>query len=303
MLQLAENLRKQRRQNDMTQEEVAEMLSVSPQSVSKWERGETLPDITMLPALSHLFQVSVDALLGMDSLQRAQAQNALHGTVHDAMRAGDYAAAADALADALRSFPNDEGFLSELAMTLALEGGPERLDRAVAMCEGILSGRINEKVRHTARAALSLIHMKAGDSGKAIGVASHLPHTRESREVILAELKKNPSQDDIDAYLRFIALGEEDAQSAIAIEFGLELAATFHASHLREQIEALRKEVSSRRLPTVHIRDLASLAPRQLTVRRYADVLLDATYADVAAVEADIMEALRNAVLRSATRT
>ena len=54
MLYIAENLRKLRKEKNLTQEVVAEMLGVSAQSVNKWERGDTLPDITLLPALANL---------------------------------------------------------------------------------------------------------------------------------------------------------------------------------------------------------------------------------------------------------
>ena len=63
MIYLAENLRNFRKRMGMTQEEVAEAVFVAPQSVSKWERGETTPDIELLPALARLFETSTDALL------------------------------------------------------------------------------------------------------------------------------------------------------------------------------------------------------------------------------------------------
>ena len=60
MLHLAENLRKYRLEKDLTQEDVADYLNITPQSVSKWERGETYPDITLLPALANILeQVSI----------------------------------------------------------------------------------------------------------------------------------------------------------------------------------------------------------------------------------------------------
>ena len=47
----------------MTQRELAEHLSVSDKTVSKWERGESLPDVTLLPPLAEALGVSVDTLL------------------------------------------------------------------------------------------------------------------------------------------------------------------------------------------------------------------------------------------------
>ena len=50
----------------MTQKEVAERLCVSPQAVSKWERGNGCPDVSLLPVLSDLFGVAVERLLQGD---------------------------------------------------------------------------------------------------------------------------------------------------------------------------------------------------------------------------------------------
>ena len=55
-----ENLKKFRLAKNMTQENVAEKLSVNSQTVSRWECGTTLPDVLMLPALAKLYGVTVD---------------------------------------------------------------------------------------------------------------------------------------------------------------------------------------------------------------------------------------------------
>ena len=55
-----------RKEQNMTQRDVAERLSVSPQAVSKWERGNGCPDAGLLPGLSGLFGVSVERLLEGD---------------------------------------------------------------------------------------------------------------------------------------------------------------------------------------------------------------------------------------------
>ncbi len=57
-LMIGEKLKKLRRHRDLTQEEVATHLGISYQAISKWERGDGYPDITMLPALANYFAVS-----------------------------------------------------------------------------------------------------------------------------------------------------------------------------------------------------------------------------------------------------
>ena len=52
-----------RRQKGLKQEDMAEALSVSPQAVSKWENDMNCPDISLLPALAKLLEISVDELL------------------------------------------------------------------------------------------------------------------------------------------------------------------------------------------------------------------------------------------------
>lgn len=65
-LYLAENLKKFRMESHFTQEALANQLGVSFQAVSKWERGDSYPDITLLPVIACLFGKSIDELLGFN---------------------------------------------------------------------------------------------------------------------------------------------------------------------------------------------------------------------------------------------
>lgn len=58
----ADNLRRLRLEKGFTQEKLAEKLGVAPQSVSRWECGTTLPDVTLLPAIARVYGITIDDL-------------------------------------------------------------------------------------------------------------------------------------------------------------------------------------------------------------------------------------------------
>jgi len=58
------NIYKYRKQNGLTQLQLADYLGVSSQAVSKWEQGSSAPDISLLPELSKIFGVSINELFG-----------------------------------------------------------------------------------------------------------------------------------------------------------------------------------------------------------------------------------------------
>ncbi|MBR6562331.1 MAG: helix-turn-helix domain-containing protein [Clostridia bacterium] len=63
-IRLSENIKKLREQKGVTQGELAEKLSVTPQSVSRWEKGQAMPDIEKLPQIACYFGVTIDFLMG-----------------------------------------------------------------------------------------------------------------------------------------------------------------------------------------------------------------------------------------------
>ena len=69
---IGKNIRKLRKERNLTQEELAELLGVTSQAVSKWERDEGYPDISMLPVIANFFGVSVDTLIGNDVITKEE---------------------------------------------------------------------------------------------------------------------------------------------------------------------------------------------------------------------------------------
>lgn len=66
-ISIGENIKTMRRKCGFTQEELAAMLGVTPQAVSKWENGNGTPDISQLVPLSQIFGITTDTLLGVVS--------------------------------------------------------------------------------------------------------------------------------------------------------------------------------------------------------------------------------------------
>lgn len=64
-IELANKLAELRKQKGLSQEELADKLNVSRQTISKWERGEASPDTDNLVELAKLYEISLDKLLGL----------------------------------------------------------------------------------------------------------------------------------------------------------------------------------------------------------------------------------------------
>lgn len=205
MLYLSENLKKYRALKNLTQEDVAEYLGITPQSVSKWERQESYPDITFLPALASIFETSIDLLLGMDTIRAEQTQHNIHKTASDFQKSGDYVSAEKIYRDALLIYPSNAGMILGLGGALALQGKSEEaitlMERGLPLCE-------SEKQRATTRAALCFLYLKCGRNDKAEKLASQLPHARESREAIQPLIAQKIDDSEIEKNIRTILLGE-----------------------------------------------------------------------------------------------
>lgn len=65
-VRFGQRLRRCRKEKGFSQEEVAERISVSTQAISKWEKGEVLPDLFHFQILSQFYRVSADSLLELD---------------------------------------------------------------------------------------------------------------------------------------------------------------------------------------------------------------------------------------------
>ena len=106
MKSIGETIRTLRRERDITQESLAAMLGVTSQSVSQWENGRTLPDISLLAPLAHIFDVSADVILGIDIDSKHAQIDALYNEAYAVAASGDHVCAIAMTDAALARYPS-----------------------------------------------------------------------------------------------------------------------------------------------------------------------------------------------------
>ena len=67
-LYIGKTIKRLRKEKEITQEEFAEVLGVSCQSVSRWENNLCYPDIELIPIIASFFSISTDKLMGIDEI-------------------------------------------------------------------------------------------------------------------------------------------------------------------------------------------------------------------------------------------
>ena len=99
----------------MTQEKLAEILSISPQAVSRWENDAAMPDISLLLPIANLFSVTTDQLLGADSYQREQRKKEYDDAFCDYWRREDKEENYRIALRAVAEYPGNTEYLEWLA--------------------------------------------------------------------------------------------------------------------------------------------------------------------------------------------
>lgn len=192
IITIGESIKRLRKMKEMTQEELALSLGISFQAISKWEKGETYPDITMLPALSNFFEVTVDELIGMNQIGKQEDLSQIFTTIHILEAENKYEEAIQLIRNALKTYPNNYSLMSELALALSFSNENTKAtnsmkEEAIELSERVLANSTNEKVKSTTKVNLCFLYNDIGNNRKAQNLVRTLPHIWESREMMLME--------------------------------------------------------------------------------------------------------------------
>ncbi|MBQ8370348.1 MAG: helix-turn-helix transcriptional regulator [Clostridia bacterium] len=183
-------IRRLRKEKDLTQEELAQLLNVSNQAVSKWECGDGMPDISQVVPLANVFGVTTDVLFGMSGTDGSEEAYRIVREAEALEEYGNtptYLAAYDKMLEGLKKYPNNLILLNNcvgLGQALCLpENGwiyaPERADEIAAETERqakrILMYSKNASDVMRAHQILVFLYSSRGEFDKAEAEADSFP--------------------------------------------------------------------------------------------------------------------------------
>ncbi len=169
-------IKKLRRDRNITQEQLAEMLGVSTNAVSQWECDKTAPDISHLPILANIFEVSADILLEIDiAKSKKQAEikefTAKYAELHSQ---GKTAERLELSRSMQKKYPNDETVCYYLMRALQNGYIDECFDEIVMLGEQLLESA-NMEYKMGAIRGLCFTYLHKDDRVKALRYANMMP--------------------------------------------------------------------------------------------------------------------------------
>lgn len=163
----AENIKNLRRKSDFTQEKLADYLGVSAQTVSKWERSETYPDIELLPAIANHFGVTIDELLGNDRIRIDSEIDELIEKIRETARIGYEDEALKLSRDGYQKYPYNHKMMARYGKDLMLysegEAWKAALPEAEKIAKILLEDSTDDNIRYD---ALEILHSVYGNDSE-----------------------------------------------------------------------------------------------------------------------------------------
>lgn len=158
MIKLGEKIKVLRKQKNISQEVFANYLGVSFQAVSKWETGNTMPDVTLIPAIASFFGVSTDELFDFNLFEMEKQVDEICDEAYK-YRYTDAAKSEKILREGLQRFPGNDIILNNLLYTLDYQ---TRADEVINLCKTLIESTKDDSVKYDACRILAICYKENG---------------------------------------------------------------------------------------------------------------------------------------------
>lgn len=192
-MSIGTTIKKLRRDKGITQEQLAELLGLSSNAISQWECDKTAPDISHLPVLANIFEVSADVLLEIDiakSKKQAEIEEfkEKYAKLHSQGKTEERVRLSRAMQ---KKYPNDETVRHHLMRALQNEDVDKYFEEIVSLGEQLLQSEKTE-YRLGAIRGLCFTYLHKGDRKTALQYADMMPqgtdlhlHVLEGDELVM----------------------------------------------------------------------------------------------------------------------
>ncbi|MBQ4574592.1 MAG: helix-turn-helix transcriptional regulator [Clostridia bacterium] len=183
-LKISENLRKLRKERGNTQDDLAIHLGISVQAVSKWERGDGFPDITLLPYIATYYEVTVDDILGCNSLRKQEDIESFKKQAQILINNGKRKERLKLCREMQKKYPNDEDVLYNLMYDLWAVDHVKNSEEIICIAAKLLKSDSLE-IHYGAVQMLAFTYSKLGNDEKAVEYAKMVPCNRDLLSSVL----------------------------------------------------------------------------------------------------------------------
>ncbi|MBQ2278651.1 MAG: helix-turn-helix domain-containing protein [Clostridia bacterium] len=184
-ISIGQNIKRLRRERDITQEGLAEFLGITAQAVSGWECDRSLPDIAQLPLLANIFGVTTDEILGVNIAVREENIDEICRKARKTDADGYMDEAIRILRKGLLEYPNSYKIMALLAEYLYMAG---QFDESLTLNQKVMRECTDINIRAEVTSNLCSLYDHLGQKQKAIETAMTLPEL--SRNDLLKYLYK-----------------------------------------------------------------------------------------------------------------
>lgn len=193
-LNIGEAIKRLRKEREITQEEFAEVLGVSCQSVSRWENDLCYPDIELIPTIAEFFGISTDRLMGVNETKEQEMVNSYLEAFQNEISQGNINECITIARKGVKAFPNNYALLNKLMYALFVSGDDDGNipdwkenmakydDEITALGERIMKYCPDQNIRLEATARLAFNHCCQGRKEIGKKIYATLPSMKLCRE-------------------------------------------------------------------------------------------------------------------------
>lgn len=184
MIKLGEKIKSLRKQKNISQEVFANYLGVSFQAVSKWENGNTMPDVALIPAIASFFNVSTDELFDFNLFEMEKQVEKICYEAYK-YRYTDTPQSERILREGLKRFPGNDIILNNLLYTLDYK---TRAEEVINLCKTLIESTKDDSVKYDAARILATCYHENGYTDLVKPTLEIIPEIYFSKLELMASL-------------------------------------------------------------------------------------------------------------------